>query len=926
MPDEKQPNWANIIRERMAFLQLEGASETDVADELAQHLEDRYREYRSGGASEEEAYRRTSAELNDMYSLRNGAGRNERMKKEEEAGYLAYSGSEKHSGGFRELYGDSWRDLRYAARGMRKNPLFVLFVVLTLALGIGANTTVFTVINTLILNPLPIPDSGSLAAVGTTKSKSGAKGDNVPKALSYADFADYRARSDVFRSFAGYTSARGITWQSAHGSQGMFAELVTGNYFSTLGLQPSKGRFFLPEEDGAPGAHPVAVLNYGTWATKFGGEQDIIGKTLRLNNVVFTVVGVAPPQFIGINAVFGPDVWIPAAMTEQMFPNIMANALHDRSKALFLGVGRLKANVTEAQAQADLSTVAATLAREYPATDEGHSVLVRPVRDVLFSSSFGSTTAVLFASAGLLIVVMLVLLIACSNVANLLLARSAARQQEMAVRLAMGASRGRLIRQLLTESLLLGLLSGVVGFGIGYAGLRALFGALPAAANFPSPKMDTTVFLFALGISLLTGFLFGILPALQSSRTGVADTLKEGTRTAGRSRRRVTWANGLLVGQVAFSLLLLVLAALFLRSIQRAYNIDPGFQTAHLAIFMTNPAQVGYGPPQAKAFYQEVTARVAQMAGVKSLAWASNIPLWADPVNGLEIEGRQKQSRSEQLATIANTVDGDYFGTTGMRLDAGRSFNAGDRDTTTPVAIVNEKLAHDFWPHTSALGKRIRMPGGNQWLQIVGVARNANYSLWGEPPQRCVFLPFQQNYSGAMTLYVRTEGDPRNLLTPVQQAIHAAGPQILMASARTGRELVNGGLFQAKMGVTLLSVFGLLALTLASIGLYGIMAYAVNGRRREIGLRMALGATQGGVLGLILRQGMSLVFTGVVLGLAAALVVGRFLSGMLFGLNAIDPLSILGAAAVLLTVALLACYLPARWASRVDPSVALREG
>jgi predicted permease len=807
---------------------------------------------------------------------------------------------------------------------MRKNPLFVLFVVLTLALGIGANTTVFTVINTLILNPLPVSNAATLAAVSATKAKSTTQA-NVPRSLSYADFKDYRQRNSVFSSFAAYTSPHGVTLDSGNGTQGMFTELVTGNYFSTLGLRPAKGRFFLPEEDGAPGAHPVAVLNYGTWATRFGSSPNILGKTLRINDIVFTVVGVAPPQFIGMNAIFGPDVWIPAAMTEQLFPNTMAAALHDRTQSAFLSVGRLKSGVTEAQAQANLTTVADGLAREYAATDAGHSVTVQPVRDVLFTSSFGATTPVLFASAGLLMVVAIVLLIACSNVANLLLARSAGRQQEMAVRVALGANRPRLIRQLLTESLLLGLLSGVVGFGIGYAGLRLLFAALPAGANFVAPKMDGTVFLFALGISLLTGFLFGILPAFQSSRAGVADTLKEGSRTAGKSRRKVTWANGLLVGQVAFSFLLLVLAALFLRSIQRAYNIDPGFQIAHLAIFMTNPGQAGYRKAQTKAFYQEVTQRVAQMPGVTSLAWASHIPLWTDPVNGLEVEGRQRQSAADQLATIATTIDGDYFGTAGVAVAAGRALNSGDQQTTTAVAMVNEKLAHDFWPQSTAIGKRIRMPGETQWREIVGVAKNANYTHWGEPPQRCVFLPFTQSYSDGMVLYVRSKSDPREILTPIQQTIHSAGPHILMGSARTGREIVNGGLFQAKMGVTLLSVFGFLALTLASIGLYGIMAYSVNQRRREIGLRMALGATDGTVLRLILRQGMALVLTGVVLGVAAALPVGRLLSGMLFGLSTTDPLSILSAAGILLMVAFLACYLPARWASRVDPSVALRE-
>jgi predicted permease len=808
---------------------------------------------------------------------------------------------------------------------MRKSPTFVLVVVLTLALGIGANTTVFTVINTLILNPLPVPDSSGLAAVGMAKAESTPKS-SAPLPISYADLKDYQSINGVFRSLAGYTSPRGVTWQANAASQGMFSELVTGNYFSTLGLRPTRGRFFLPEEDSTPGAHAVAVINYGTWQVRFGGANDIVGKTLRLNGVVFTVIGVAPPQFIGLNAIFGPDLWIPAAMAEQLLPNAMQTALSDRGKAVFQGVGRFIPPATRTQAQANMATIAADLAREYPATNEGHTATVRPIREVLFASSFGASTPILFASAGLLIVVGIVLLIACSNVANLLLARSAARQQEMAVRLAMGASRRRLVRQLLTESVFLGFLSGLLGLFIGYAALRLLFGALPASANFVAPKFDATVFVFALFISLATGLVFGTIPALKASRASVAETLKEEARTTGRSQRRVTLANALLVGQVAFSFLLLVTASLFLRSIRRAYDIDPGFQATHLAVFTTNPGQAGYGKPQTKAFYKEVRERVARVPGVESVSWASNMPLWARSVNELQIEGRQQRSQADKVTTIVNTVERGYFETAGVSIDRGREFTDIDHETSTPVAIVNEKLVHDYWPNSEALGKRIQLPGEKQMRQIVGIARTSNYSTWGEPPQLCVYIPLEQNYLDGMTLYVRSKGDPQQILMPVRREISAAGPQILIGGTLRGREIIDRGLFQARMGVALLSVFGLLALALASIGLYGIMAYSVNQRKREIGLRMALGAAQASVLRLILKQGMSLVVTGVVIGLAAALLVGRLLSKMLYGVSASDPISVAGAAVVLLAVALLACYLPARWASRVDPLVALREG
>jgi putative ABC transport system permease protein len=905
-------DWRQVVRARLTELRLTASAESELTEELAQHLEDLHRDLESGGASDEEAYTKAISELDDMCALRSGLDRNQRMAKHEAVPVGDATSS--------TLVGDLQRDLRHAGRIMRLNPVFVLVVVVTLGLGIGANTTVFSVINTLMLNPMPVDEPSELVAVASVAAMGTAEA-NTLMPLSYPNFTDYQIQNSVFRSLAGYARMRALTWQTQGASQALMSEFVTGNYFSTLSVGVATGRTFGPEADDRGRAHPVAVMNYGTWQTRFGGAPDIVGRQLRLNGVFVTVLGVTRPGFIGVNGLVGPDLWLPFALAEQLLPNDMRTAGADRSKPVLQGVARVKPGITVAQAQANVAALASSLAREYPVANEGHAATVRPIGDVLFG---GGSTMIRFAGAVLAMVAGVVLLIACSNVANLLLARSAARQQEMAVRVALGASRARLVRQLLTESLCLGLLSGGVGLLIGYFAMQLLAKTLPATGTFVTSRLDGTVLLVALLISLATGFIFGIVPALGVSRAGVAGVLKE-ARTAGRSARKVTVANSLLVGQVALSFLLLVTAALFLRSIQRAYEIDPGFKAARLAVFITNPGQAGYGEPQVRAFYQDVRERVSRMPGVESVSWSSNMPLFARPVSGLQVEGRPPRSSTDGSTTIVNTVDRGYFETTGVVIEKGRPFTEIDRPASLPVVIVNEKLAHDYWPGEDALGKRIQVPGELQMREIVGVARTANYSSWGEPPQRCVYVPLEQNHLPAMTLYVRSEADPAQIVSSIGREINAAGPQVLVNGVRTGQQVIDGSLFQARIGVALLSVFGLLALGLASIGLYGILAYAVNQRQREIGLRMALGATQSSVLRLVLNQGMSLVLIGVVIGFAAAVLVGRLLSSMLYGVGASDPISLAAAGFVLGAVALVACYLPARWATRVDPLVALRQ-
>lgn len=906
-------DWKHIIRVRLAQLRLTPSAESELADEIAQHLEDLYRDLERGGATADEAYRTTLSELEDIWALRTGLDESQRMTRHEPVPI----GDAKSN----TVADDFFRDIRYAVRTLRLNPVFVMVVVATLGLGIGANTTVFTVINTLLLNPMLVDDPSQLVAVAST-SLEGTAAANTVTPISYPNFADYRDQNGVFRSLAGYVRMRALTWQSESGTQPLLSEFVTGNYFSTLGAGLATGRTFGTEVDRDNTADAVVVMNYGTWQTRFGGAGDIVGKQLRLNGVVVTVIGVTRPGFIGVNGLVGPDLWVPIALSRELLPAEMATAMTDRAKPMLQGIARLKPGATLAQAQANVGALSRALARDYPTVNDGYTATVRPVSDVLFG---GGSSKMRFAAALLAIVAGIVLVIACSNVANLLLARSAARRHEIAVRVAMGASRSRLLRQLLTESLCLGALSGGVGLLIAYVGLQLLAKTLPATGTFVTSRLDGSVLLFALLISVATALAFGIIPALNASRGGDAAALKR-ARTAGRAARSATTANALLVGQVALSFVLLVTATLFMRSIQRAYEIDPGFDPDPLAVFITDPGQAGYAPPQIKQFYEQVRERVGRLPDIESVSWASNMPLFARPTSGLYIEGLAQRSSTESVTAIVNTVDRDYFETAGVAIESGRKFTEVDRATSLPVAIVNQKLAHDYWPGQSALGKRIRLPDEQQMREIVGVARTANYSSWGESPQNCVYVPLEQNPSPAMTLYVRSTVDPTRVINVVNREIATVGPHVLVSGIRTGQQVVDGSLFQARIGVLLLSMFGIVALSLASIGLYGILAYSVNQRHREIGLRMALGAGQSRVLQLILKQGLSLVLIGVLIGFAAALLVGRLLSRILYGVAPTDPISLTAAVSVLIAVALVACYLPARSATRVDPLVALRQG
>lgn len=818
------------------------------------------------------------------------------------------------------------RNLRYGLRGLCRAPGFSCFAVLALALGIGATTTVFTVVNTVLLHPLPVFDPAHLVCLYTTDIKSQKQSGNLLP-TSYLNLKDYQDRNTALNHVGGFSPPLVLTLTENNASERFFGQLVTSGYFEALELQPIKGRFFAPPEVGTPGSAPVAVLSYSAWKIRFHRAADIVGRTIEINQTPFTVIGVAPEGFLGVSALFGPDVWLPATMASQVLPVPMQDILRDREKPFFQVVARLKPEIGRTQAEASLQTIAAGLQQEHPDANAGRTVSLQPISAALFSST-GGEAGMTFVSAVLLAIVGLVLLIACSNVANLLMARAVMRRQEIAVRLAVGGSRGRLFGQLLTESILLGIFGGVAGLGFGYEGCRLLWSFRPpdVARNLADPKFGGTVFLFAFLLSLATAFIFGVVPSLRASKTDLVGSLKEETHLAAPSSNSARMQKTLLAGQVSLSLISLVAASLFLRAVQHAYTIDPGFDEKHLAVFMMNPEQVGFDGVQLQAFHRDARERVAAIPGITAVSWASNMPFWSNPSRGVAIEGQEQKRKSDVLNTVTNTIDLDYFKVMRIPIVNGRDFTDADREGSLPVVIVNQDLARRYWPAGDALGKHVRLVGDTVTRQVVGIVKNSDYSTLGEAPQPCLYLPLRQNQGASVTLYVQAAENPASLIGEVQRVLRTVAPRVAVTDTRTGATLMDQILWSARIVVSMLGIFGLLALVLASVGLYGLLAYLVRGRQREIGVRMALGASRWAILRLILRQGMFLVSSGVGIGLALSLIIGHAFARMLFGLSPADPLSLAGASSVLTLVATLACYLPALAASRMDPMGALRKG
>jgi predicted permease len=744
-------------------------------------------------------------------------------------------------------------------------------------------------------------------------------------AVAYPNLKDFRERHQAFASLAGHTAPVPLTMLRGSTPERIFAEFVTGEHFTTLGLQPVRGRFFSLREDTVPGRDAVAVVAFGAWQRRFGADPTLVGSAIDVNGIALTVVGIAPEGFLGVNAVFGPDVWIPSMMMGRAAPASIRGWLTNRSALGFRVVGRLKPGVTREQASGNLATIARALEREHPGQNRGRSVAVDPLsRAALLGPGRLSP---LMTSLLLILVPALLLLIACSNVASMLLARAAARSREVATRLALGAGRTRLLRQLLTESVLLAAVGGILGFAVAYAGARLLWSFRPVewAHNLLDMKIDLSVLAFTAAVSMTAGVIFGIAPAWQSTRANLAAALNTEARAIGGTRRRVTLGRVLLVGQVALSLVALVITGLLLRSVQEAYRVDPGFESRRLAIVLVGVGQAGYDRARTEAFYQEARRRLSALPGVAAVSWATTMPLFARPSQSLTIEGLESRTGDAPPTTIVSAVALDYFTTTGIGLITGRTFAESDRSDTLPVAIVNETAAKRYWPDRDAIGQHVRLSGEETSRQVVGVARTVNYTSLGEQPQPCVYLPLSQQFSESATLYVRTHGDPTAVLQNVQHELRAMDPRIEANDIRTIQTVMAQSLFGVTIGVGLLGVFGVIALGLASLGLYGALSHAARLRQREIAVRIAIGAGRGSVIGLILRQGLIVIGIGLGCGLVAALLIGRALRAALFGITPADPVAIATALLVLLATAAAACYLPAWRASRLDPVTALRE-
>ena len=920
-------DWTEHLRERLAPLRLSPAREAEIVEELSQHLDERHAELRAAGSTEAEARRLALEELLEPDTL----ARHMRPLRQAQLPPSLTPAAPRSA-----VLGDLWHDVRYSVRMLRKQPGFAAAAILTLALGIGANTAIFSLVNATLLRRLPVANSHRLYYVYRNTGS---------VTFSYPMYAALRDANHVFDGLAAWGPIT-VSLNSDNTSELVNGIITTGNLFDVLGITAGHGRLLSAADDAIPGGHPVVVISHDFWQTRFGGRADVVGREVRLNGHVFTIVGVTPPGFPGPQLGAIRQLYVPMMMQAVVRPPSAGYSgeqnpdLLKRATGGWLGaIGRLAPGTTVEQARAELQALATTFARTANLTN----LLSQPLQIPLVPVDEGdparrqqmrSVAWLLSAVAGA------VLLIACANIANLLLSRNASRRRELAVRLAVGASGTRLVRQLLTESVLLSSVGGLAGLGLAWIVVRGFQaappppGALPLAIDF---SIDERVLLFSLALSFVTGLVFGVAPALKASRPGLVPALKDASADSEDHERRFNLKRILVVAEVSLSMVLLVAAGLFVRSLQSARAIDPGVDVDKLVSAPLSINLLRYTRVQGREFYRHVVERVEQLPGVESASVARvAIMGGGSRVVGFLVEGGAATTDSPTSGASGGTADATdinanvvgpgFFRTVGIRFVAGRDFSDQDIEGRPPVAIVNETAVRTHLRDENPIGKRVRFDGPRgPWREIIGVVRDSKYGALGEGPLAVAYLPVAQNHETGMTLYVRTSVPPASLASTLRREIQTIEPNLPVPNIQTMAQTIGTSLYAARMGAWLLGVFGGLALLLAAVGVYGVLAFSISRRTREMGIRLALGADSRDVFLLVVRDGMLVVSVGIILGLAGGIAGTRSLASFLYDVSPSDLPTYVATTVILSGVALIACVIPARRAMRVPPMTALRQ-
>ena len=895
------PEWAEHLRPRLARLRLSPAREAEIIEELSQHLDQRFEELRREGDSDADALALAIEELLEPDALADHM----RSLRQAHVPPPITPGAPR-----RFLPGDLRQDLRYAARSLRKQPGFAAAAILTLALGIGVNTTMFSVVYALLIEPLPYPQADHLVFLAARDERGAAI------SLSYPDFLDWQQQARVFERLAAYQDF-GFTTSGVTETYRLPGRTVSADFFSTLGVAPASGRDFRPEDD-RPGSQPVVMITDQVWRRLFHADHDILNRAITLNSRSFTVVGILPPDFRLLQA---GDIFAPIGL------GLRASARGQR-KGIY-AIGRLRRETTVKQAQLEADIVAQRLARHYPDTNGGIGCLVQPLAEHFI----GQTKPVLIILFG---AVTFVLLIACANVGNLLLARSASRQKEIALRIALGASRFRLLRQMVTENLLLAIAGGALGLVIAGSSLEAVNTLLPdEIKRLKLPTVNGLVLAFTFLASIITGLLFGLVPAGHAIRSASLGNLpawlKDGSRGSSTGPQRRSLLNVLVASEVALSLALLIGAGLMLRTLLLLNGVDPGFQPRNVlhAQIVLPPSQ--YTPDRQIDFFTQAVDRARSLQGVQSASAVMCIPLsgscWSNPV---DVEGRPKPVSEQHSEINFNAVAPEYFHTLGIPVLQGRDFDRRDTANAPKVAIVSKAFARRYLGGEDPIGIRVRERSARDqapWATVVGVVGDVRRDRLEEPAAAEVYLPFAQNPVNFMSLVVRGSANragPAGLAAAIREEVHSLDREVPLQTVGTMEQLQLAGLSSRRLPAVLLTVFAALALTLAMVGIYGVISYSVAQRTNEIGIRMALGAERIDVLCLVVGQGMVPVWAGLLAGVCLAVALSRTLSGVLYGIESTDPLTFGAVPLALLLIALVACLVPARRAVRVDPLAALR--